>query len=124
MPTAEWCEIDEGIDFLTVEGKWDWIVTNPPWSKFRAFLAKSMEVADNVVFLALLNAWFMRARVADMRKADFGLVEVLMLDTPPKPWPQTGFQLAAVHAKRGHRGPTIFSDENSSDQATASEKRP
>lgn len=120
MPGCEWCEIDEGRDFLTVEGRWDWIVTNPPWSQFRTFLAKSMEVADNVVFLSLLNAWFMRARVADMRKARFGIVEVLMLDTPPKPWPQTGFQLAAVHAKRGHTGTTIFSDENDPDQATAS----
>lgn len=108
MPGCDWCEIDEGRDFLTVSGHWDWIVTNPPWSQFRAFLQKSMVVADNVVFLALLNAWFMKARVADVRKAGFGLVEILMLDTPPKPWPQTGFQLAAVHAKRGYTGPTIF----------------
>lgn len=101
-----WCEIDRGIDFL--ESKWtdrlDFCVSNPPWSKFRPFLIKSMEVADNVIFLSLLNAWFMRARVQDMRKAGFGLVEALMLDTPPKPWPQTGFQLAAVHAKRGWVG--------------------
>ena len=122
---AQWvftCEIDNGVDFLTLQNVHaDWIVTNPPWSQFRAFLAKSMEVADNIVFLALLNAWFMRARVADMRKAGFGLVEVLMLDTPPKPWPQTGFQLAAVHAKRGHTGATNFSYANASDHPTASE---
>lgn len=122
MPGCDWCEIDEGRDFLAVEGRWDWIVTNPPWSQFRPFLAKSMQVADNVVFLALLNAFFMRARVADMRRAGFGIVEVLMLDTPPKPWPQTGFQLAAVHAKRGHAGTTLFSYENVSDQATARKK--
>ena len=113
---AEWvftCEIDNGVDFMALQNvRVDWIVTNPPWSQFRAFLAKSMEISDNVVFLALLNAWFMRARVADMRKAGFGLVEVLMLDTPPKPWPQTGFQLAAVHAKRGHTGATTFSYAN------------
>lgn len=124
MPGCEWCEIDEGRDFLAVEGRWDWIVTNPPWSQFRPFLAKSMQVADNVVFLALLNAWFMRARVADMRKAGFGIVEVLMLDTPPKPWPQTGFQLAAVHARRGHTGATIFSDENASGEPIATPTLP
>lgn len=110
LMTCDWCEIDEGRDFLKVEGHWDWIVTNPPWSQFRAFLNKSMAVADNVVFLALLNAWFMKARVLDMRKAGFGIVEVLMVDTPPKPWPQTGFQLAAVHIKRGHNGPVIFTN--------------
>ncbi len=115
MPGCDWCEIDEGKDFFAQgfrQGQFDWIVTNPPWSQFRGFLAQSMWAADNVVFLALLNAWFMRARVADMRKAGFGLVEVLMLDTPPKPWPQTGFQLAAVHAKRGHTGATHFSYAN------------
>lgn len=123
MPSCEWCEIDEGKDFFAQgyrQGQFDWIVTNPPWSQFRPFLAQSMWAADNVVFLSLINAWFMRARVSDMRAAGFGLVEVLMLDTPPKPWPQTGFQLAAVHAKRGHRGPTIFSDENDRNPATGS----
>ena len=100
----------------------DWIITNPPWSKFRDFLKKSMEVSDNVVFLALLNAWFMKARVRDMSQAGFGVVEVLMIDTPAKPWPQTGFQLAAVHIKRGHTGPTLFSDENVAGEATASKK--
>ena len=108
MPLCDWCEIDEGRNFLTTEGKWDWVVTNPPWSQFRPFLLKSMEVADNVVFLSLLNAWFMRARVRDMRNAGFGIVEVLMLDTPKKPWPQTGFQLSAVHVKRGYHGPVVF----------------
>jgi len=108
IPNCDWCEIDEGRDFLAVEGYWDWVVTNPPWSQFRPFLAKSMQVADNVVFLALLNAWFMRARVRDMRQAGFGLVEAMMIDTPPRPWPQTGFQLAAVHARRAYDGPLNF----------------
>lgn len=104
------CEMDQGIDFLALPDgrRYDWIVTNPPWSQFRPFLAKSMAVAENVVFLALLNAWFMRARVADMRAAGFGMVDVLMLPTPPKPWPQTGFQLAAVHVKHGFAGPVTF----------------
>lgn len=109
MPTCFSCEIDAGTDFFQWQEPVDWIVTNPPWSQFRAFLRHSMEVADNIVFLSLLNAWFMRARVQDMRTAGFGLVEALMLDTPPRPWPQTGFQLAAVHARRGHSGPMTFS---------------
>lgn len=108
MPGAEWCEIDEGEDFFDNFGTYDWVVTNPPWSKFRPFLAHSMLLADNVVFLSLLNAFFMRARIEDMRKAGFGIREVLMLDTPPKPWPQTGFQLAATHVQKGYSGPVKF----------------
>lgn len=108
---AQWvfsCEIDQGYDFFGWKRPVDWIVTNPPWSQFRDFLKHSMEIAPNVVFLALLNAWFMRARMEDMRRARFGIVEALLLDTPSKPWPQTGFQLAAVHIKRGHTGPMNF----------------
>ena len=104
MPGCDWFEIDDGKDFLLAEGHWDWAVTNPPWSQFRPFLKKSMEVADNVVFLALLNAWFMKARMRDMKEAEFGIAEILLVDTPSKPWPQTGFQLADVHIKRGYRG--------------------
>lgn len=104
--SISWCEIDEGKDFLKYETSWkyDWIVTNPPWSQFRAFLKHSMELSDNVVFLALFNAWFMRARVKDVAEAGFGYKEALFLDTPPKPWPQTGFQLAAMHIQRGYQG--------------------
>ncbi len=105
MPGCDWCEIDKGRDFLNTQNNhWDWIVTNPPWSKFRAFLKQSMLVADNIVFLSLVNAFFMKARISDMRKAGFGIVEILMLDTPVKPWPQTGFQLGATYIQRGYSG--------------------
>lgn len=109
MPTAKWCEIDEEIDFLTTEGHWDWIVTNPPWSKITPFLKKAMEVSDNIVFLALLNAWFQKKRMQDMQEAGFGFKEILLLDTPKKPWPQTGFQLAAVHISKKHNNQVNFS---------------
>jgi len=105
---CSWCELDDGIDFLRVEGHWDWIVTNPPWSQFRPFLRRAMGTADNIVFLSLINAFFMRARVEDMRYYGFGIVEIAMLETPPKPWPQTGFQLGATYIKRGHTGATVI----------------
>jgi len=97
-------EINRGEDFLTWEAPVDWIITNPPWSQFRAFLKKSMEVADNVVFLCLVNAFFMRARQTDIRANHFGMKEILFVPTPPKPWPQTGFSLGAVHIQRGFAG--------------------
>jgi hypothetical protein len=31
------CEIDHGSDFLEWTQRVDWIITNPPWSQFRAF---------------------------------------------------------------------------------------
>jgi hypothetical protein len=99
------CEIDVGTDFLKADlGKYQWIITNCPWSQTRQFLKRSMELSDNVVFLCLVNAFFMKARQRDMQEAGFGMKEILFVPTPPKPWPQTGFSLGAVHIQREWTG--------------------
>lgn len=116
MPGCFTCEIDHGLDFFKWNEPVDWIVTNPPWSQFRGFLQHSLKLADNVVFLCHLGAWFMSARMRDLRTAGFGLVEALLLDNPRPPWPQGGLQLAAVHAQRGYKGPMKFSYPNKKDQ--------
>jgi hypothetical protein len=94
------CEIDHGSDFLTWEAPVDWIVTNPPWSKFLAFLKHSMAVAHDVVFLAYANAWFVKSRINAMQAAGFHFREFAYVANPKKPWPQMGLQLAAVHISR------------------------
>jgi len=109
LPSADWCEIDKGKDFLQVKGHWDWIITNPPYSKYRDFFNKAMEVADNIVFLQLINATFYKARLRDMFNNDFGIKEILLLDTP-KEFPQFGFQLGCVYYKRGYIGDCKISD--------------
>jgi hypothetical protein len=101
---CDWCEIDDGKDFFAYQGKVDWIVTNPPWSLIRPFLAHSMKVADNVVFLCLVNAFFMKARQRDIDNAGFGIVEMLEIPQPSNPWPQTGFSLAATWIRKGWTG--------------------
>ena len=101
------CEIDEGIDFFVRTDAVDWIVTNPPWGpKFRGFLLHSMDLADNIVFLANMNVWDTKCRRREIAEAGFGVVEILTVDTPPPPWPQQGFQLAATWLKRGWTGST------------------
>jgi len=44
-----------------------------------------------------------------MEEEGFGMKEILFVPTPPKPWPQTGFALGAVHIERGYAGPVTFS---------------
>ena len=107
MPTASWCEIRTGRDFLKSKGHWDWVVTNPPYSKYRDFLIKSMEVADNIVFLQLINASFYKARLRDLKKHNFGIREIWCVDTP-KEFPQFGFQMGCVYYKRSWVGDIKF----------------
>jgi DNA modification methylase len=98
-------EITRGSDFLRFDGKFSWIITNPPWSLAKQFLQHAYEVAENIVFLITLHHIFdLRSRIADMEQAGFGIKEVLLCETPGVPWPQSGFQLGAVHLQRGYRG--------------------
>ena len=61
LPGCDWCEIDKKVNFFRCQCHYDWIVTNPPYSLFTNFLRKSLELADNIVFLCLINSWFQRA---------------------------------------------------------------
>lgn len=107
MPSADWYEISKGKDFLLAQGHWDWIITNPPYSKYRLFLQKSMEVASNIVFLQLINATFFKARLRDMKQFGFGIKEIWCVDTP-KEFPQFGFQMGCVYYKKKNFGDDIW----------------
>ena len=105
----EWCELGEGKDFLTYNHKVDWIITNPPWSKMQQFLAHGMKVADNIVYLTTINHYTTKRRIRDMRENNFAIKEIYCVPTPKNPWPQLGFQLAAVHTQRDYKGDIKFS---------------
>ena len=100
LRNADWCEIEKGVDFFDYQGHYDWIMTNPPWSKVRDFLKHSMEVADNIVFLMTVNHAFTKARVRDVGRNGFTIKEIALVESP-KEFPQSGFQLAAIHYAKG-----------------------
>lgn len=110
-------EIKNGWDFFEwelcaeLDKKYDWIITNPPWSQVRPFLRHAMTLANNIVFLITVNHAWTRARVRDVREGGFGIHEILLVDTPPNPWPQSGFQLGAIHWQRGYKGPINLTDK-------------
>jgi len=112
MPGCDWYEKADGKDFMLAEGKWDWIVTNPPWNDLANFLRKSMRHSDNVVFLCWASAWWTKARLREISEQGFGIVEMCFVPTPPPPWPQSGFQLAAVWLRRGWTGSTLLRTPN------------
>ena len=75
----------------------------------RQFLQHGMTIADNIVYLTSINHYTTKRRIQDMQAAGFGIKEFFCVDTPAKPWPQSGFQLAAVHTARGYDGPIKLS---------------
>ena len=107
---ADWCEISEGIDFMLKKGHYDWIVTNPPWSKMRKFLFHSMELADNIVFLVTINHLWTKARIREIKQLNFGIKEILMIPEKTKEFPQTGFRCAAIHLQKNYNGDIKLSE--------------
>ncbi|OWY06882.1 helix-turn-helix transcriptional regulator [Thioclava sp. IC9] len=98
-----WCELEDGRDFLEWDTQVDWIITNPPWSKIRAFTQHAMTVADHIVWLVPIVNITTKARLRDLRDHGFGIAELVLTETP-RDWPQSGFQLVAAYLKRGHEG--------------------
>lgn len=109
MPGASWCEISEGRDFFAWNQPVDWIVTNPPWSQIRAFLQHGMSLAENIVFLITVNHIWTKARIRDIYSSGYGLKEICLVEMPES-FPQSGFQLGAIHIQRGWRGEITMSD--------------
>lgn len=103
MLPAYWCEIKEDKDFFDWTKEVDWIVSNPPWSRFRDFLWHAMKVADNIVFLITINHIWTKARLRDLKEKDFGIKEISLVRSPSN-FPQSGFQLGAIHFSLGWRG--------------------
>jgi len=107
LPDADWCEINRGRDFFKYVAVVDWIITNPPYSKYRQFLEHGMKIAKNIVFLQLINATFYKARLKLLKKYGFGIREIWCIDTP-KEFPQFGFQMGCVYYKYGYVGDIRF----------------
>lgn len=78
-------------------------MTNPPWSRLRDFTRHAMTPAPNIVWLAPFVNLTTKARLRDIEAAGFGIAELLWHDIP-KGWPQSRFQLPAVHLTKGHTG--------------------
>ena len=104
----DWCELAEDKDFFSYDKKVDWIITNPPWSKMREFLEHGMKISNNIVYLTTINHYTTKRRIRDMKQNGFGLKEIYNIETP-KSFPQSGFQVAAIHTLRGYEGNIEFS---------------
>lgn len=110
MRRVEWDEINLGRDFFERTGEFEWIITNPPWSQLSAFLAHSFTLSYNIVMLIHIQQAFMPNRLRMAKVHGYGIKQIILLDTP-KEFPQSGFQLGAVHWQKGWKGPITIKDK-------------
>lgn len=104
-PGRKWCEITEGRDFFDFKGRVDWILTNPPYSIYDAFLAKCFEVADNVVFLCPVAKALKSLKIERMVDAYGGLTKIHLLGGGRSFGFGFGFPVGFLHYRRGYSGP-------------------
>ena len=100
----EWCEVSEGVDFFNYNKRVDWIITNPPYSIYDKFLLKSLEVADNVVFLCPLSKFFRGMKVEQQINLYGGVKEILHLGTGSKLGFTFGFPVGCIHYQKNYKG--------------------
>lgn len=105
------CELSRGRDFLLWSRPVDWIVTNPPWSEFRAFLGHAMTLAPDIAFLVTVNHWWTKARVRMVNEAGYGYRRLWMVPYPSE-FPNSGFQLGLMHIQFGYDGPLMVMSED------------
>jgi hypothetical protein len=102
----DWCEIEEGKDFFLYRAQVDWIIGNPPYSGFLAFLKHSFSLAENVVYLVPTNKIFQSWKVMDAIIEYGGVKGMLIYGSGHLVGFPFGFSVGAFHFQRGYRGDT------------------
>lgn len=99
-----WCEIKEGRDFFDFKTPVEWIISNPPYSKFTDVMQHSYKIAKNIVYLIPLNkivsSW---GRVLDLEK--FGGIKKIWIFPAGKANFPFGFPACAVWIQQDYKGP-------------------
>lgn len=109
MPTAEWCEINEGRDFFAYNEKVNWIVSNPPFSLLHDWLQHSFSIANEVAYLIPLWKFFGSYALMKVAK-DFGNIKhIRVYGTGGRLNFPLGNTVGVVHWSRSYGGDTSWS---------------
>ncbi len=105
----QWCEIERDRDFYSWNTPVDWVISNPPYSHYSAWVRHSMEVADNIVYLMPAYKVFASAKFLEDLFSWGGIVHIRRYGTGSDWGFPFGHALSAVHYQRGYKGPTFWS---------------
>ena len=106
---AEWCEIEQGRDFYAWSTPVDWIISNPPFSHYSAWMRHSMLVAQNIVYVMPVYKIFASNKFQDDLFTWGGIVHIRRYGTGTQWGFPFGHSLAAVHFKARYIGCTTWS---------------
>ena len=106
---ALWCELREGKDFFNWTEPVNWIISNPPYSNFREWLAYSFKIAENIVYLLPLNKVFSAyGQLSEIREQGW-IKHIRLYGTGARVGFPMGNAVGAIHFQKGHKGETTFS---------------
>lgn len=106
---SDWCEIEEARDFYAYTNQVDWIVSNPPYTHYSAWMRHSMKVSKNIVYLIPAYKLYTSARfLSDMLEWG-GIVHQRFYGSGSRWGFPFGQALFAVHYQAGYRGDTSWS---------------
>ena len=104
LPSADWCEIQEGRDFFAWNTPVDWVVGNPPYAKITKWFEHSFEIANNVLFLIPLQYLWVSTKRIKMFAEYGGLAHSRVYpESAFRSW-SINFATGAVHIKKGYGG--------------------
>lgn len=106
-PDTDWCEIEKGRDFFACHEHYDWIVGNPPYSRFYPWMEHSFELADNIVYILPLSRVYVSQRMLNAIYHYGGIRVMYAFGQGSSVGFELGFAMGAVHFQRGYKGGTF-----------------
>ena len=109
MPTADWCEVKEGRDFFAYNEQVNWIITNPPFSMFKAFLSHGLSISENVVYLIAIRKFFTGMPTVRIARDEGWIKHIRIYGAGSRLGFPIGNPVGAIHWQRGYSGDTSWS---------------
>lgn len=104
LPGAEWCEIAHGRDFFAYHDCVDWCIGNPPYGLYLEWMAHSMEISNDIVYLLPTNKPFVSFGSVDSMRRWGQIKHMRHYAGGRRIGFPFGFSVSAVHFQRGYFG--------------------